>query len=407
MRVDDPSPLPGPSYSSAFRDFVQCCLEKDPSQRLTAQQLLGHPFLAEYNEGSSFASAAGASVKQHSAPPPSSAVAHTASASALRNPPTVQTQAKDVKKDPSPNNSYHSNGSASGSNSDTIYDWSPLAVRINQALLRKSWRKQHQSDPSTLFEKIRSLNTLQNSRQLSRSLSRSQSRNDVDVLQAEHLSEAQSDKMFYRLLREIRGIKTAHLELIVSQLLATYTNQVDEFMAQTGVSAGAGEVTSNNCNYFLHSNRNSNVSSANIRSISPTNSERYSHKRLSVTESHSRRSSVSKKYSGRISHLEAECQRVSSLPVESRSSATVDFVANKRRVLLPSFLEQAQSTERSRSNTDKSIGGSSSSSSSTQRRRQQVPGAVKWQHLANQLNLPLTVVQQVVDRMIQENNLGV
>ena len=94
------------------------------------------------------------------------------------------------------------------------------------------------------------------------------------------------------------------------------------------------------------------------------------------------------------------------MPSESRKGATVDFIANKRRVLLPSFHEftavsAVSGTERSRS-------GSGSPIQQQRRRKQQqplLPGAVKWQHLADQLNLPLALVQQVAERMIHEHNL--
>ena len=39
-------------YSPEFRDFVKCCLQKDPTTRPTATQLLQHPFIAKAKDGS-------------------------------------------------------------------------------------------------------------------------------------------------------------------------------------------------------------------------------------------------------------------------------------------------------------------------------------------------------------------
>jgi mitogen-activated protein kinase kinase 4/5 len=39
-------PKPPPTASPEFRGFISCCLQKDPAQRLTAAQLLQHPFVA-------------------------------------------------------------------------------------------------------------------------------------------------------------------------------------------------------------------------------------------------------------------------------------------------------------------------------------------------------------------------
>ena len=38
-------------YSTEFRDFVQCCLQTDPKNRPTAEQLLKHPFIAKAKNG--------------------------------------------------------------------------------------------------------------------------------------------------------------------------------------------------------------------------------------------------------------------------------------------------------------------------------------------------------------------
>ncbi|MFQ6638196.1 hypothetical protein Gotur_013529 [Gossypium turneri] len=44
---DDPPTLP-PTASDELRNFLECCLQKDPSKRWTAFQLLEHPFLIKY-----------------------------------------------------------------------------------------------------------------------------------------------------------------------------------------------------------------------------------------------------------------------------------------------------------------------------------------------------------------------
>ena len=47
-----PPTLPTNSpYSMEFRDFVKCCLQKDPKDRLTAEQLLKHPFISKAKDG--------------------------------------------------------------------------------------------------------------------------------------------------------------------------------------------------------------------------------------------------------------------------------------------------------------------------------------------------------------------
>ncbi|KAE8681968.1 NF-X1-type zinc finger protein NFXL1-like [Hibiscus syriacus] len=43
----EPPVLP-PSASDEFRNFMECCLQKEPSKRRTASQLLKHPFLFKY-----------------------------------------------------------------------------------------------------------------------------------------------------------------------------------------------------------------------------------------------------------------------------------------------------------------------------------------------------------------------
>ncbi|XP_056167561.1 mitogen-activated protein kinase kinase 5-like [Syzygium oleosum] len=39
------------SASGDFRDFIACCLQRDPAQRWTAYQLLRHPFILNHNQG--------------------------------------------------------------------------------------------------------------------------------------------------------------------------------------------------------------------------------------------------------------------------------------------------------------------------------------------------------------------
>ena len=42
---DDPPPTPGPEFSPEFHEFIACCLKREPSERLTAQQLLETTFI--------------------------------------------------------------------------------------------------------------------------------------------------------------------------------------------------------------------------------------------------------------------------------------------------------------------------------------------------------------------------
>ncbi|KAK8569413.1 hypothetical protein V6N13_046470 [Hibiscus sabdariffa] len=44
----EPPVLP-PGASDEFRNFMECCLQKEPSKRWTASQLLEHPFLIKYS----------------------------------------------------------------------------------------------------------------------------------------------------------------------------------------------------------------------------------------------------------------------------------------------------------------------------------------------------------------------
>ncbi|XP_042031371.1 mitogen-activated protein kinase kinase 5-like [Salvia splendens] len=43
-----------PTASREFRDFIACCLQRDPARRWTAAQLLRHPFIAPVSNHSSF-----------------------------------------------------------------------------------------------------------------------------------------------------------------------------------------------------------------------------------------------------------------------------------------------------------------------------------------------------------------
>eukprot|EP00455_Lapot_gusevi_P015661 TRINITY_DN17953_c0_g1_i8.p1 TRINITY_DN17953_c0_g1~~TRINITY_DN17953_c0_g1_i8.p1 ORF type:complete len:116 (-),score=21.40 TRINITY_DN17953_c0_g1_i8:330-677(-) len=46
--VNEPVPVLDPQqFSPNFCSFIQCCLQKDPSQRSSAQELLRHPFIEE------------------------------------------------------------------------------------------------------------------------------------------------------------------------------------------------------------------------------------------------------------------------------------------------------------------------------------------------------------------------
>src|SRR5690554_5547141 len=46
MICEKPMPLPGGEFTNEFNDFIRQCLVKDYKYRPTAEQLLGHPFLA-------------------------------------------------------------------------------------------------------------------------------------------------------------------------------------------------------------------------------------------------------------------------------------------------------------------------------------------------------------------------
>ncbi|KAL1551835.1 Mitogen-activated protein kinase kinase 5 [Salvia divinorum] len=62
-----------PSASREFRDFISCCLQRDPAKRLSATQLLKHPFIV-----------------QHASPGGGGAVHHQAVAHQLLPPPPRQ-----------------------------------------------------------------------------------------------------------------------------------------------------------------------------------------------------------------------------------------------------------------------------------------------------------------------------
>ncbi|KAI6689787.1 hypothetical protein NL676_026615 [Syzygium grande] len=48
--MSEPPEAPA-SASGDFRDFIACCLQRDPAQRWTAYQLLRHPFILNHNQG--------------------------------------------------------------------------------------------------------------------------------------------------------------------------------------------------------------------------------------------------------------------------------------------------------------------------------------------------------------------
>lgn len=48
--MSDPPEAPA-SASSEFRDFISCCLQREPIRRWTASQLLRHPFIVTHNKG--------------------------------------------------------------------------------------------------------------------------------------------------------------------------------------------------------------------------------------------------------------------------------------------------------------------------------------------------------------------
>ncbi|KAK4780437.1 hypothetical protein SAY87_016543 [Trapa incisa] len=47
--MSEPPEAP-PSASNEFRDFIACCLQREPARRWTASQLLRHPFILQYNQ---------------------------------------------------------------------------------------------------------------------------------------------------------------------------------------------------------------------------------------------------------------------------------------------------------------------------------------------------------------------
>ena len=48
--IYDPVPtIEGNRWSSEFIDFIDLCLRKEPAERYTALELLGHPFLAGFD----------------------------------------------------------------------------------------------------------------------------------------------------------------------------------------------------------------------------------------------------------------------------------------------------------------------------------------------------------------------
>jgi serine/threonine protein kinase len=63
-----PSPeLPADRFSPELCDLVARCLEKDPKQRLTAEQLLSHPFIMRYRDAGDAEVAALLQVRQREA----------------------------------------------------------------------------------------------------------------------------------------------------------------------------------------------------------------------------------------------------------------------------------------------------------------------------------------------------
>jgi mitogen-activated protein kinase kinase 1 len=49
--VEEPPPVaPADKFSSEFCSFISACIQKEPSERLSAAELLNHPFLQKYSE---------------------------------------------------------------------------------------------------------------------------------------------------------------------------------------------------------------------------------------------------------------------------------------------------------------------------------------------------------------------
>ena len=46
----DPPTLSGSHFSKEFKNFVACCLQKDPSKRPSAEKLLSHKFISKAEE---------------------------------------------------------------------------------------------------------------------------------------------------------------------------------------------------------------------------------------------------------------------------------------------------------------------------------------------------------------------
>jgi len=48
--LNDPPPQLPPEFSAEFRDFVLLCLQKEPEQRPSAEELLKHAFIRMYDD---------------------------------------------------------------------------------------------------------------------------------------------------------------------------------------------------------------------------------------------------------------------------------------------------------------------------------------------------------------------
>ena len=234
--------------------------------------------------------------------------------------------------------------------------WTPLSVRLNQALLKKDLQKSQQDAVTALL--------YQNLPYLRSELVTSM------TAQSNHhnFSSAQEKDNFRSFAREIKSLKETHLELILSKLFNTFITDKKDFL--------------------------DNIDSARDRDEDRV-ARRLSHQQVAEGERPVQvpppplRKVVSK-YSGRMSHIEAEIQRVKGMPSDSRTDGVKEFLTRRKRELLPSL-----------ASTSASVSDDQGTS------REEAADVLKWQNLSDQLKLPLALVSRLIEKMRKENEAAV
>ena len=273
---------------------------------------------------------------------------------------------------------------AAESNGDDISSsqWTPLSVRLNQALIKKDLRKSQQDAVTALLyqnlpylrsELVTSMTTHKNNANTSNTC-----HTGSGAMTA--MSSVQEKDNFRSFAREIKSLKETHLELILSKLLNTFITDKKDFL--------------------------DNIDSARDRDEDRV-SRQFIHQQVTEGTPHAaavpppplRR--VVSKYSGRMSHIEAEIQRVKGMPSDSRTDGAKEFLTRRKRQLLPSLMTGGSHSASKEQDEDARVDGHS-----RQDNIESESDLLRWRNLSDQLKLPLSLVSRVAERMMKENEVA-